>query len=206
VHQLGTTEQFLAVLDGHDTVAAAGEQFVYNNGGYVVLALLAERASGVDFHELVRTRVCQPAGMVDTEFLRLDSLPGRAAVGYLDGDGLQTNVLHLPVRGTGDGGAYSTAADMVAFWDALFAGRIVPVESVGEMVRPRNTWPEENRRYGLGFHLHASGDAVWLEGYDAGVSFSSLHQPSTSTTYTVISNWSDGAWPIVKLLNHELGL
>ena len=48
VHELATTEQFLPVLDGHETVFPAGERFAYNNGGYVVLALLAERASGVE--------------------------------------------------------------------------------------------------------------------------------------------------------------
>jgi CubicO group peptidase (beta-lactamase class C family) len=205
VHELATTEQFLPVLDGHETVFPAGERFAYNNGGYVVLALLAERASGVDFHELVRTAVCEPAGMLDTAFLRSDELPGRAAVGYLSVDGLRTNVLHLPVRGNGDGGVYSTAADLSAFWDALFAGRIVPPERVAEMVRPRSDWPEESRRYGLGFHLRATSDGVWLEGYDAGVSFASLHQPSSSITYTVISNWSEGAWPIIALLDDRLG-
>jgi CubicO group peptidase (beta-lactamase class C family) len=205
VHELATTEQFVPVLDGHETVFPAGERFAYNNGGYVTLALLAERASGVDFHQLVRTLVCEPAGMLDTAFLRSDQLPGRAALGYLSVDGLRTNVLHLPVLGNGDGGIYSTAADLSAFWESLFAGRIVPPERVAEMVRPRSDWPEESRRYGLGFHLQATGDGVWLEGYDAGVSFVSLHQPSTSITYTVISNWSDGAWPIAKLLEGQLG-
>ncbi len=114
----------------------AGERFAYNNGGYVVLALIAERASGVDYHDLVRTLVCEPAGMVDTGFLRSDELPGRAALGYLTADGLRTNVFHLPVLGTGDGGAYTTAADLSAFWDALFAGRIVPPERVAEMIAP----------------------------------------------------------------------
>ncbi|MGH3508051.1 MAG: serine hydrolase domain-containing protein [Nocardioidaceae bacterium] len=205
VHELATTQQFLPVLDGHETAFPAGERFAYNNGGYVVLALLAERASGVDFHELVRALVCEPAGMVDTAFLRSDELPGRAALGYLSVDGLRTNVFHLPVLGNGDGGIYSTAADLSAFWDSLFAGRIVAPERVAEMVQPRSDWPEESRRYGLGFHLHATGDGVWLEGYDAGVSFSSLHQPSSSITYTVISNWSQGAWPIIELLDNRLG-
>lgn len=205
VHELATTEQFLPVLDGHETVFPAGERFAYNNGGYVVLALLAERASGVDFHELVRTLVCEPAGTVDTAFLRSDELPGRAALGYLSVDGMRTNVFHLPVLGNGDGGIYSTAADLSAFWDALFAGRIVSPDWVAEMIRPHSDWPEESKRYGLGFHLDATGDGVWLEGYDAGVSFLSLHLPSTSITYTVISNWSSGAWPIVKLLNAQLG-
>ena len=204
-HQLVTTEQFLPVLGGHETVFRAGERFAYNNAGYVLLALLAERATGVAFNDLVRTLVCEPAGMHATEFLRSDELPGRAALGYLSVDGLRTNVLHLPVRGNGDGGIYSTAADLSALWDALFAGRIVSPERLAEMVRPRSDWPEESRRYGLGFHLHATGDGVWLEGYDAGVSFTSLHQPTSLITYTVISNWSDGAWPIVRLLNDALG-
>jgi CubicO group peptidase (beta-lactamase class C family) len=204
VHELATTEQFVTVLDGHETVFPAGSRFAYNNAGYVVLALLAERASGVDFHELVRSLVCEPAGMVDTAFLRSDELPGRAALGYLSRDGLRTNVFHLPVRGNGDGGVYSTATDLHAFWSSLFAGRIVSPERVADMVRPRSDWPEESRRYGLGFHLHATGPGVWLEGYDAGVSFLSLHQPTSSSTYTVVSNWSDGAWPIVKLLDARL--
>ena len=159
----------------------------------------------MEFHDLVRTLVCEPAGMLDTAFLRSDELPGRAALGYLSVDGLRTNVLHLPVRGNGDGGIYSTAADLSALWDGLFAGRIVSPERLAEMVRPRSDWPEESRRYGLGFHLHATGDGVWLEGYDAGVSFTSLHQPASLVTYTVISNWSEGAWPIVRLLNDRFG-
>ena len=206
VHELTTTELYLPVLDGHETVFPAGERFAYNNGGYVVLALLAERASGVDFHELVRTLVCEPAGMLDTAFLRSDELPGRAALGYLSVDGPRTNVFHLPVLGSGDGGIYSTAADFSAFWDALFAGRIVSPERVAEMVRPRSDWPKESRRYGLGFHLRPTGDGVWLEGHDAGVSFASLHEPSSSITYTVISNWSEGAWPVVALLDERLGI
>ena len=204
VHELTTTERYASVLDGCGTVSRAGERFAYNNSGYVLLALLAERASGVDFHRLVRDLVCEPAGMVDTAFLRSDELPGRAALGYLVDDGLRTNVFHLPVLGSGDGGIYSTVADLSAFWEALFAGRIIAPERVAEMVRPHSDWPQESRRYGLGFHLHATGDGVWLEGHDAGVSFASAHEPSSATTYTVISNWSEGAWPIIALLERRL--
>lgn len=201
VHELATTEQYLAVLGGHETVFPADERFSYCNGAFVVLALIAERVSGVEFQELVRAVVCEPAGMVDTSFPRSDELPGRAAVNYLWKDGPRSNVLHLPVRGTGDGGAYTTAADMSAFWTSLYAGQIIPIERVVQLTRPRSDWPEESKRYGLGFHLHRTGDAVWLEGYDAGVSFLSRHHPSSNLTWTVISNWSDGAWPLVTLLD-----
>jgi CubicO group peptidase (beta-lactamase class C family) len=189
VQRLATTEDYLAVLDGHAAKFAPGERFGYCNSGYVVLALIAERASGVPFHELVRTRVCEPAGMRDTAFLRSDELPGTAAVGYV---GSRTNVFHLPVRGSGDGGAYSTVADVAALWEAVFAGRIVSRAWVDEMTRPRSD------RYGLGFWLDAA--RVRLEGSDAGVSFRSVHDPALRTTYTVVSNTTDGAWPLARLL------
>jgi CubicO group peptidase (beta-lactamase class C family) len=204
VHQLSTTEDYLAVLEGHPTAFPPDERFEYCNGGYVVLALIAERISGVPFHELVRVRVCEPAGMTQTAFLRSDELPGDAAIGYLTVDEPRTNVLHLPVRGSGDGGIYSTPEDFGSFWRALFEGRIVARERVDEMIRPRSTTEDGSKRYGLGFWLHASSDAVWLEGHDAGVSFDSQHDPATDTTYTVISNSSEGAWPVSRLLSDGL--
>ena len=73
------------------------------------------------------------------------------------------------------------------------------------MVRPRSEAAENEARYGLGFWLHATSDAVMLEGYDAGVSFHSLHDPASKITHTVISNTSEGAWPISKLLDELLG-
>ena len=205
VHELATTEQFLAVLDGHPSKFAPGERFSYSNGGYVVLALIAERASGVPFHQLVRERVCDPAGMADSGFFRSDDLPGRTALGYLEVDGAwRTNVFHLPVRGTGDGGIYSTAADVSRLWEAFYAGRIVPPTWVAEMTRPRSEVPP-GRRYGLGFWLHGSTDAVFLEGCDAGVSFRTTRDPRSKATYTVLSNTTDGAWPLVRLLDERLG-
>jgi CubicO group peptidase (beta-lactamase class C family) len=199
VHELAETEQFLAVLDGSAAKFAPGERFSYCNGGYVVLALLAERAGGKPFHDLVRELVTEPAGMADTAFLRSDELPGGVARGYLDA--LRTNVLHLPVRGSGDGGCYTTAADMAAFWRALFGGAIVEEATLAAMIRPRSDVPEENLRYGMGFWLHATGDAVLLVGCDAGVSFHSLHDPSGDTTRTVLANTSTGAWPLARHLD-----
>ena len=204
VHELAATEDFLAVLDGFPTKFAAGTDFSYCNGGFVLLALLAERASGVPYHDLVQQRVCEPAAMPATSFLRSDELPGDAARGYLEVEGLRTNVLHLPVRGTGDGGIYTTAADVRRLWEALFDGRIVSEAWVEDMTRRRSD-AGEGVGYGLGFWLRAGG-TPFLEGYDAGASFRSLHDPATDTTCTVMSNWSDGAWPLARRLAEGLGL
>jgi CubicO group peptidase (beta-lactamase class C family) len=203
VQDLIDTADFLPFLDGFPTSFGAGERFAYCNGGFVVLALIAERVANTPFHDLVANRVFTRAGMGDTGFLRSDLLPGRAAVGYLD-DG-RTNVFQLPVRGSGDGGAYSTVSDMRAFWSALFAGRILPSDVVARMVTPTSEVPESHSRYGLGFWLHADGPAVYLDGADHGVSFRSAHDPSSGLTWTVVSNTTDCAWPIAKRLMTRLG-
>jgi len=64
------------------------------------------------------------------------------------------------------------------------------------MVRPRSD--------GLGFWLHHSHDIMMLEGFDAGVSFGTVHDPVRRITHTVISNTSHGAWPITRLLDEQL--
>ena len=180
------------------------ERFSYCNGGYIVLALIAERSSGVGYHELVTERVLEPAGLQDTGFLRVDEPSGRMAMGYLHLDGLRTNVLHLPIRGNGDGGIYTTATDMHTFWNALFDGRVVTDEWVAEMSRPHSEVPEKHARYGLGFWLAETGPSVMLVGGDAGVSFFSTHDPATGRSWTIMSNTTDGAWPMVRHLRGNL--
>jgi CubicO group peptidase (beta-lactamase class C family) len=201
VHELDSAEAYLAVLDGFPQVAPPGTQFAYNNGGYVVLALLAERAAGRPYHDLVDELVVQPAGLSDTGFIRSDALPANVATGYLDREGVRTNALHLPVLGAGDGGMISTTADMAGFWTALYDARIVSAEHVELMTRPHSDAPEHRRRYGLGFWLAPTGPTVFLEGYDAGVSFRSMHDPTMSTTRTVISNTSEGAWDLLRAVS-----
>ena len=200
VHALAETEAFVPVIDGFPQSFEPGSRFAYCNGGYIVLALIAQRAGGREYHDLVEEEVVARAGLDKTSFLRSDELPADAALGYLFEEGDRTNVLHLPVRGNGDGGIYSTADDLHAFWGALTAGRIVREETVAAMVRPRFDVPDEGLRYGMGVFLGATGPQLIMEGYDAGVSFRSTHNPGTATTISVLGNSSEGAWPLVHTL------
>ncbi len=204
VHRLACAEDYLAVLDGYPQALPPGERFAYCNGGYVALAIIAERAAGQPYHDLVHHRVCRPAGLVDTAFLRNDEANERVAEHYLTDVGIRTNVLHLPVAGVGDGGITSTAEDLHAFWRALFAGHIVSSELVAEFTKVPTAEADDAMSYGLGFWLSQDGPEVSLEGYDAGVSFVSIHDPTTGLTATVLSNTTDGAWPIAQDVRRAL--
>lgn len=199
VHTLAETAGFLPVLARRPQVFTPGERFEYCNGGYVVLALVIERVTGVGFHDWVEREVLQRAETT-AAYLRSDELPGDAALGYLFDEGDRTNVLHLPVRGNGDGGAYATAGDLDRFWLALLADRIVGAHLRQAMVRPRHEIPGELLHYGLGVYVDPPTGVLAMEGHDAGVSMFSAHDPTTGTTATVLANTSEGAWPIARVL------
>jgi CubicO group peptidase (beta-lactamase class C family) len=200
VHVFDSAAAFLPELTGFPQASPPGTRFMYNNGGYMVLAVVAERVAGRTFHDLVRDEVLDRAGLTATDYLRSDDLPGHTALGYLEESGNVTNVLHLPVLGNGDGGAWTTATDLHDFWRAFLAGRIVGPATVAEMVRPRHEVPGEDMRSGMGVFVHSTGDALIIEGYDPGVSFRSTHDPATATTVSVLGNSSEGAWPVIGAL------
>ena len=102
------------------------------------------------------------------------------------------------MRGGGDGGAYSTAGDIALFWKGLFAGRIVPLATLTEMLRPQHDVAPTSHAYGLGFWLTKGREGIFLEGSDPGISFRSTFEPPTGLLYTVLSNTTSGAWPLVK--------
>ncbi len=203
VHRLDSVEAYREVLDGFAQVSEPGERFAYNNSGFVVLALIAERAARASFAELVGRRVCEPAGLTTTRFERNDALPGGVAVGYLDETGLRTNALHLPLLGAGDGGLTSSVDDVDRLWRAVVRGAVVPAELVASMTTPRSTTPSGDR-YGLGLWLAPTSGVLALEGMDAGISFRSLHDRDRDLTATVVSNTSHGAWPVARVLDDAL--
>ena len=213
VQELDTSNDYLAVLGGHLTKFAPDERFSYNNSGYVVLALIAERATGVPFCDLVTQRVCQPAGLSDTSFLRSDRLPGRAATGYLYDVGthpdnpdldLRTNIFHLPLRGTGDGGVYTTTNDLHLLWQAVAGGRVVSTASLEDMWTPHSDGPIDGTQYGLGFYMDEAANVVMLVGFDAGTNCITVRDRDGRFDHTVVANTGRGAWPISDRLTELL--
>lgn len=198
-HTLAGPNDYLDLLAPHAQRTVPGEHFAYNNSGFVVLSIVIERLTG-SFHRAVQDRVLDPAGMMSSGFFRSDALPPDVAVGYLQ-DG-RTNVFHLPVIGAGDGGVYLTLDDAMAFWQAVRAGRVVSSDSLAVMTSVV-TDRGDKASYGRGFWLDRTGDHVWLEGMDAGVSSQTGFIASQDLTYAVFANTSSGAWPLVRALVTE---
>jgi CubicO group peptidase (beta-lactamase class C family) len=95
----------------------------YSNGGYLVLGLVIEKASGQDYYAYVRENIFEPSGMSNTDSYPRDADVPNLAWGYTReegaGGGRVLNHATLPGRGSSAGGGYSTAEDMLKYVLAL---------------------------------------------------------------------------------------
>ena len=199
-HTLEKPSDYLPFVARYPQVFSPGERFAYNNGAFVMLSIIIERITG-SFHDAVAERVLGPAGITGGGFFRSDELPANTALGYLKNG--RTNVFHIPVVGAGDGGIYLTLNDVSSMWRAFFDGGIVSAAMAEKITAPVHMG-DNGEGYGLGFWLRHNGDSVALIGADAGVSFRTLVRRSTGVSYTVISNTSASAWPLVKHLEQAI--
>lgn len=107
-----------------------GTRTQYCNGCYVVLGAIIERVTGVRYEDHIAQRVFKPAGMAGAGFFESDRFPANVAIGYTrqspQGAGaLVSNEEMHGVAGSGAGGAYATATDLLAFDNALRGRRLV---------------------------------------------------------------------------------
>ncbi len=131
--QFHSLADYLPFFAGDPLAFAPGTDSLYSNGGFIVLGLIVERASGEDYYTYVQRHVFGPAGMTQTGFRPLDEPdPLRAKSYSRDWEDAPTwaTPLHAaddlgPLRGTSAGGVYSTAGDLLKFTRALAAGTLL---------------------------------------------------------------------------------
>ncbi|GAA5178628.1 serine hydrolase domain-containing protein [Rugosimonospora acidiphila] len=93
-----------------------GTEHVYSNAGYVCLAAAAARAAGRPLPDFAHRYLFEPLGMVDTRYWP-GPLPAPARAAPLAAE-------HPAPLSLGDGGVWSTAADLMRWNDALNADRL----------------------------------------------------------------------------------
>ncbi len=193
---------------------APGDQFSYNNAGYIVLGLIVEQASGMRFDEYVVQNVFAPVGMKASGYFETDRLPDKVALGYIEDPdesarGWRTNFFAVPIVGGSDGGVFVSAGDLDLFWVALSAGRLVSDAMQREMQQPLTATGETDHgtHYGRGFWLTLQGEetvAVFMIGGDPGVEFYSALFPRTGARLTLLANSERGAVALRRKLRSLL--
>jgi CubicO group peptidase (beta-lactamase class C family) len=203
------TSDFLPQFVHKPPLAPAGVQCRYCNVGYILAGLAVERASGMRYRDYVREHVFARARMHDSGFFdRRDAEP-RVAEGWdRDSDGRWVeNIFSYPPIGSPDGGAHSTAADLLRFVDATREGELLGREFTEEFFLPQ-VEHDEDVFYGFGLEFDIGDDggvrSWYKEGINAGASGIVRSYPDAGIDLAVLSNSEEGAWPVIRELDARI--
>lgn len=191
--QINDTDVLRMIASQGQLYFAPGRAHRYNNGGYVLLGLIVERAAGMDLADFMKKRIFDPLGMRHTlmyEHQRGPQVTDRA-FGYSDIDGKWTRTDQDVTSATrGDGGVYSSIDDM-ARWDAaLYDDRLLSDASRRMAFTEHEPTDDPDVSYGFGWRI--SGDTVWHSGESMGFRNVIIRWPTQHLTVIILSNRNHG--------------
>jgi len=207
-------DTWIEALGSLPLIGQPGEKWMYNTGASV-LGVLASRAAGPPFPEVLRTRIFDPLGMRDTALWTPDT--SRLATAYVPTpDGLQVwdapdgKWSHAPAFGDGAAGLVSTVDDLLAF-ARMFLAKGTPVlsaEAVAKMTGDQLTGTQRagtaetflhGRSWGFCQSVITEGPRSGAFGWDGGFGTSWLVDPRQELVVVVLTQrlWETSTPPAV---------
>lgn len=149
-----------------------GTKWAYSNTGMATLGRIIEVVSDQPYEKFLEERVFKPLGMVDTFFFVPEAKKSRIAAVYTTGkDGKLVNMGNGIYRPNAkypmpEGGLYSTAQDMAAFYQMCLSGGkgILSKAALNAMTTVHTgalpVWGSRATGYGLGFNVIRDADGT----------------------------------------------
>jgi len=170
-----------------------GSQFHYSNSAYALLALLVESVSGKTFSAFVKERIFDPLGMTNTVayVAGLSSVPNRA-YGYAHGkSGWELSDQSVTGAVLGDGGIYSSVADLFKWDQALYTEAPVSRMMIAEAFTAHSSQSDfKGSGYGYGWYVGRFRDTqhIWHYGSTCGFSTKINRFPERKLSMVVLTN------------------
>ncbi|MGF7534291.1 serine hydrolase [Bacillus mexicanus] len=157
------------------------EGWLYSNTGYVLLAVIIEKASGMSYADFMKTSVFSPAGMKETRVYNRRLRPERLehyAYGYVYDVHSETYVLPDDLEETnyvvyldgiqGDGTVNAVASDLFRFDQALYRDDFISRASKESAFAPVRLNNGETINYGFGWGLQNTTEKGRIVSHDGG--------------------------------------
>jgi CubicO group peptidase (beta-lactamase class C family) len=120
-------DRFAELLRGGFRFAwTPGTRFEYSNLGYGILGRIVTRVAGMEYRDVVRTRLLEPLGMTATTYLPEDVAADRLALGYVRRDEAWIEEPIDPYGALAAMGGILTSVRDLARWVAEFTDAVPP--------------------------------------------------------------------------------
>lgn len=171
-----------------------GARFRYSNSGYALLALAVEARSDQTFSAFLRRNIFEPLGMRQTVAYQegLAQIANRA-YGYTKTQrGYEQTDQSLTSSVLGDGGIYSSVADLFKWDQALEREGLMRGKWLGMAFAPSIATPLPNTAYGMGWYITPFKDTVqiWHSGNSVGFTSRITRFPQERLTLILLANRS----------------
>ncbi len=164
-----------------------GDKYRYSNGAYVMLAMIAENASGTTLHNYLHEKVFAPLEMNSTMVYDEKYEITKQAVGYNE-FGIKDDYHFFT---TGAGGIYSTIDDLYKWDQALYSDKIIPQEFIEEAFTPTMLNDSSLSYYGYGWRLNKSSNKVAHAGGLAGFRAFIQRDPDKNSSIIFCTNFGN---------------
>lgn len=206
-YKIRTSRDLLPLFVHKPMMYQRGEKFQYNNSGYVILGLIIESITKKSFDTYLTESIFKPCNMLNTGYYELDRLPAKCANAYIfdqERKDYYTNIYSVDVKGTGAGGAYTTVGDVELFWKMLLHNKLLSKEMTDNMLSLQSTnFKNENYGYGIWLNRSEAGYMPYFQGCDPGVSFLSSYDREKDILMTLISNFGNNVWKLMRELKTQ---
>ena len=190
--QLDDADVLSMIAAQHRLYFEPGSAHRYSNGGFVLLGLIVERASGMDLADFMKKRIFQPLGMDHTLLYEHHRGPGVSAraYGYTETNGKWTRTDQDITSATrGDGGIYSSVDDLGKWDAALYTDKLLNAESRRMAFTAHEPTDDPDVSYGFGWRI--SGNTVWHSGESIGFRNVIVRWPKQHLAVIILSNRND---------------
>ncbi|MCK4645864.1 MAG: serine hydrolase [Candidatus Aminicenantes bacterium] len=170
-----------------------GEQYLYSNSGYFLLAVIVERASGKSLREYAEENIFKPLGMQNSHFHDDYTMliKNRASGHYLRGKGKYINFIST-FDCVGSGGLFTSVEDLF-LWDQNFYHYKVGGKEVHELLHTRGTLNNGTKldyAFALGIGTYKGLETVSHGGALGGYRSNLIRFPEQNFSVICLSNLS----------------
>ncbi|WP_229379978.1 serine hydrolase [Fibrella forsythiae] len=160
-----TNAGMLKLLHDHKPalIFQPGDRWEYCNTGYVLLGSIIKKLAGMPVERFFEQQIVRPLNLKNTYIYYLNSgtMPHNRVHGFRRGDGKNRPNDLIRIDGViGDGNVYSSADDLLAWDQALYAGKLLKASTLREAFLPVKLNNGTTYPYGFGWFINEGGNVL----------------------------------------------
>ena len=185
---------FAQRFENDTLLSKPGTKYDYSASGFIVLGLVIEKVSGLNYYDYVKKHIFRPAEMANTSELDIDAVVQNNASGYttiLQEDRTPRKNEYYLAKASPAGFHYSTIEDLFKFSKALRNYHLISKEITELMVKPKVKGYNTNLGYGIDVDLRYNQTIQGHSGGWYGVRGELMDFMKDNYTVVILSNVDD---------------